>query len=113
MSKAGEIYYDIKIRENGYKSQMNKIDKDMDNFAKKGQKASDNIDKINKKNINVKGLDSSIVKVEQFGNMLEKSGQKLTKAGTAMTVGFTAPIVAGMVKSTKAYLDFDNEVTEV
>ncbi|HAA0222348.1 TPA_asm: phage tail tape measure protein, partial [Listeria monocytogenes] len=39
--------------------------------------------------------------------------QKLTKAGTAMTVGFTAPIVAGMVKSTKAYLDFDNEVTEV
>ncbi|EPN8337492.1 phage tail tape measure protein [Listeria monocytogenes] len=113
MSKAGEIYYDIKIRENGYKSQMNKIDKDMDNFAKKGQKASDNIDKINKKNINVKGLDSSIVKVEQFGNMFEKSGQKLTKAGTAMTVGFTAPIVAGMVKSTKAYLDFDNEVTEV
>ncbi|EAD0387358.1 phage tail tape measure protein [Listeria monocytogenes] len=113
MSKAGEIYYDIKIRENGYKSQMNKIDKDMDNFAKKGQKASDNIDKINKKNINVKGLDSSIVKVEQFGNMLEKSGQKLTKAGTAMTVGFTAPIVAGMIKSTKAYLDFDNEVTEV
>ncbi|ECX5846122.1 phage tail tape measure protein [Listeria monocytogenes] len=113
MSKAGEIYYDIKIRENGYKSQMNKIDKDMDNFAKKGQKASDNIDKINKKNINVKGLDSSIIKVEQFGNMLEKSGQKLTKAGTAMTVGFTAPIVAGMVKSTKAYLDFDNEVTEV
>ncbi|HAO5791881.1 TPA: phage tail tape measure protein [Listeria monocytogenes] len=113
MSKAGEIYYDIKIRENGYKSQMNKIDKDMDKFAKKGQKASDNIDKINKKNINVKGLDSSIVKVEQFGNMLEKSGQKLTKAGTAMTVGFTAPIVAGMVKSTKAYLDFDNEVTEV
>ncbi|HCM4975103.1 TPA: phage tail tape measure protein [Listeria monocytogenes] len=113
MSKAGEIYYDIKIRENGYKSQMNKIDKDMDNFAKKGQKASDNIDKINKKNINVKGLDSSIVKVEQFGNMLEKSGQKLTKAGTAMTVGFTAPIVAGMVKSTKAYIDFDNEVTEV
>ncbi|EAE1988329.1 phage tail tape measure protein [Listeria monocytogenes] len=113
MSKAGEIYYDIKIRENGYKSQMNKIDKDMDNFAKKGQKASDNIDKINKKNINVKGLDSSIVKVEQFGNMLEKSGQKLTKAGTAMTVGFTTPIVAGMVKSTKAYLDFDNEVTEV
>ncbi|EAF8479535.1 phage tail tape measure protein [Listeria monocytogenes] len=113
MSKAGEIYYDIKIRENGYKSQMNKIDKDMDNFAKKGQKASDNIDKINKKNINVKGLDSSIVKVEQFGNMLEKSGKKLTKAGTAMTVGFTAPIVAGMVKSTKAYLDFDNEVTEV
>ncbi|EAE6047083.1 phage tail tape measure protein [Listeria monocytogenes] len=113
MSKAGEIYYDIKIRENGYKSQMNKIDKDMDNFAKKGQKASDNIDKINKKNINVKGLDSSIVKVEQFGNMLEKSGQKLTRAGTAMTVGFTAPIVAGMVKSTKAYLDFDNEVTEV
>ncbi|EAC2634162.1 phage tail tape measure protein [Listeria monocytogenes] len=113
MSKAGEIYYDIKIRENGYKSQMNKIDKDMDNFAKKGQKASDNIDKINKKNINVKGLDSSIAKVEQFGNMLEKSGQKLTKAGTAMTVGFTAPIVAGMVKSTKAYLDFDNEVTEV
>ncbi|EAF5021716.1 phage tail tape measure protein [Listeria monocytogenes] len=113
MSKAGEIYYDIKIRENGYKSQMNKIDKDMDNFAKKGQKASDNIDKINKKNINVKGLDSSIVKVEQFGNMLEKSGQKLTKAGTAMTVGFTAQIVAGMVKSTKAYLDFDNEVTEV
>ncbi|EHT7469192.1 phage tail tape measure protein [Listeria monocytogenes] len=113
MSKAGEIYYDIKIRENGYKSQMNKIDKDMDNFAKKGQKASDNIDKINKKNINVKGLDSSIVKVEQFGNMLEKSGQKLTKAGTAMTVGFMAPIVAGMVKSTKAYLDFDNEVTEV
>ncbi|EDB7673325.1 phage tail tape measure protein, partial [Listeria monocytogenes] len=113
MSKAGEIYYDIKIRENGYKNQMNKIDKDMDNFAKKGQKASDNIDKINKKNINVKGLDSSIVKVEQFGNMLEKSGQKLTKVGTAMTVGFTAPIVAGMVKSTKAYLDFDNEVTEV
>ncbi|HFL0071433.1 TPA: phage tail tape measure protein [Listeria monocytogenes] len=113
MSKAGEIYYDIKIRENGYKSQMNKIDKDMDNFAKKGQKASDNIDKINKKNINVKGLDSSIVKVEQFGNMLEKSGQKLKKAGTAMTVGFTAPIVAGMIKSTKAYLDFDNEVTEV
>ncbi|EAG6315079.1 TPA: phage tail tape measure protein [Listeria monocytogenes] len=113
MSKAGEIYYDIKIRENGYKSQMNKIDKDMDNFAKKGQKASDNIDKINKKNINVKGLDSSIVKVEQFGNMLEKSGQKLTKVGTAMTVGFTAPIVAGMVKSTKAYLDFDNEVTEI
>ncbi|EGU0433401.1 TPA: phage tail tape measure protein [Listeria monocytogenes] len=113
MSKAGEIYYDIKIRENGYKSQMNKIDKDMDNFAKKGQKASDNIDKINKKNINIKGLDSSIVKVEQFGNMLEKSGQKLTKAGTAMTVGFTAPIVAGMIKSTKAYLDFDNEVTEV
>lgn len=113
MSKAGEIYYDIKIRENGYKSQMKKIDKDMDNFAKKGQKASDNIDKINKKNINVKGLDSSIVKVEQFGNMLEKSGQKLTKVGTAMTVGFTAPIVAGMVKSTKAYLDFDNEVTEV
>ncbi|HAO5789924.1 TPA: phage tail tape measure protein [Listeria monocytogenes] len=113
MSKAGEIYYDIKIRENGYKSQMNKIDKDMDNFAKKGQKASDNIDNINKKNINVKGLDSSIVKVEQFGNMLEKSGQKLTKAGTTMTVGFTAPIVAGMVKSTKAYLDFDNEVTEV
>ncbi|HDU0410676.1 TPA: phage tail tape measure protein [Listeria monocytogenes] len=113
MSKAGEIYYDIEIRENGYKSQMNKIDKDMDNFAKKGQKASDNIDKINKKNINVKGLDSSIVKVEQFGNMLEKSGQKLTKAGTAMTVGFTAPIVAGMIKSTKAYLDFDNEVTEV
>ncbi|EJM9195864.1 phage tail tape measure protein [Listeria monocytogenes] len=113
MSKAGEIYYDIKIRENGYKSQMNKIDKDMDNFAKKGQKASDNIDKINKKNINVKGLDSSIIKVEQFGNMLEKSGQKLTKVGTAMTVGFTAPIVAGMVKSTKAYLDFDNEVTEV
>ncbi|EKZ5147576.1 phage tail tape measure protein [Listeria monocytogenes] len=113
MSKAGEIYYDIKIRENGYKSQMNKIDKDMDNFAKKGQKASDNIDKINKKNINIKGLDSSIVKVEQFRNMLEKSGQKLTKAGTAMTVGFTAPIVAGMVKSTKAYLDFDNEVTEV
>ncbi|HCW3353480.1 TPA: phage tail tape measure protein [Listeria monocytogenes] len=113
MSKAGEIYYDIKIRENGYKSQMNKIDKDMDNFAKKGQKASDNIDKINKKNINVKGLDSSIVKVEQFGNMLEKSGKKLTKAGTAITVGFTAPIVAGMVKSTKAYLDFDNEVTEV
>ncbi|RJA32503.1 phage tail tape measure protein [Listeria monocytogenes] len=113
MSKAGEIYYDIKIRENGYKSQMNKIDKDMDNFAKKGQKASENIDKINKKNINVKGLDSSIVKVEQFGNMLEKSGQKLTKAGTAMTVGFTAPIVAGMIKSTKAYLDFDNEVTEV
>ncbi|EAG4664051.1 phage tail tape measure protein [Listeria monocytogenes] len=113
MSKAGEIYYDIEIRENGYKSQMNKIDKDMDNFAKKGQKASDNIDKINKKNINVKGLDSSIVKVEKFGNMLEKSGQKLTKAGTAMTVGFTAPIVAGMVKSTKAYLDFDNEVTEV
>ncbi|HCJ4335041.1 TPA: phage tail tape measure protein [Listeria innocua] len=113
MSKAGEIYYDIKIRENGYKSQMNKIDKDMDNFAKKGQKASDNIDKINKKNINVKGLDSSIIKVEQFGNMLEKSGQKLTKAGTAMTVGFTAPIVAGMIKSTKAYLDFDNEVTEV
>ncbi|EAD6305428.1 phage tail tape measure protein [Listeria monocytogenes] len=113
MSKAGEIYYDIKIRENGYKSQMNKIDKDMDNFAKKGQKASDNIDKINKKNINVKGLDSSIVKVEQFGNMLEKSGQKLTKSGTAMTVGFTAPIVAGMIKSTKAYLDFDNEVTEV
>ncbi|EAC2977386.1 phage tail tape measure protein [Listeria monocytogenes] len=113
MSKAGEIYYDIKIRENGYKSQMNKIDKDMDNFAKKGQKASDNIDKINKKNINVKGLDSSVVKVEQFGNMLEKSGQKLTKAGTAMTVGFTAPIVAGMIKSTKAYLDFDNEVTEV
>ncbi|EAD1146923.1 phage tail tape measure protein [Listeria monocytogenes] len=113
MSKAGEIYYDIKIRENGYKSQMNKIDKDMDNFANKGQKASDNIDKINKKNINVKGLDSSIVKVEQFGNMLEKSGQKLTKVGTAMTVGFTAPIVAGMVKSTKAYLDFDNEVTEV
>ncbi|EAE8701649.1 phage tail tape measure protein [Listeria monocytogenes] len=113
MSKAGEIYYDIKIRENGYKNQMNKIDKDMDNFAKKGQKASDNIDKINKKNINVKGLDSSIVKVEQFGNMLEKSGQKLTKVGTAMTVGFTAPIVAGMVKSTKEYLDFDNEVTEV
>ncbi|EOV8885386.1 phage tail tape measure protein [Listeria innocua] len=113
MSKAGEIYYDIKIRENGYKNQMNKIDKDMDNFAKKGQKASDNIDKINKKNINVKGLDSSIVKVEQFGNMLEKSGKKLTKVGTAMTVGFTAPIVAGMVKSTKAYLDFDNEVTEV
>ncbi|EPP0902229.1 phage tail tape measure protein [Listeria monocytogenes] len=113
MSKAGEIYYDIKIRENGYKNQMNKIDKDMDNFAKKGQKASDNIDKINKKNINVKGLDSSIVKVEQFGNMLGKSGQKLTKVGTAMTVGFTAPIVAGMVKSTKAYLDFDNEVTEV
>ncbi|NVQ30267.1 phage tail tape measure protein [Listeria monocytogenes] len=113
MSKAGEIYYDIKIRENGYKSQMNKIDKDMDNFAKKGQKASDNIDKINKKNINVKGLDSSIVKVEQFGNMLEKSGQKLTKVGTAITVGFTAPIVAGMVKSTKAYLDFDNEVTEI
>ncbi|HAJ9344721.1 TPA: phage tail tape measure protein [Listeria monocytogenes] len=113
MSKAGEIYYDIKIRENGYKNQMNKIDKDMDNFAKKGQKASDNIDKINKKNINVKGLDSSIVKVEQFGNMLEKSGQKLTKVGTAMTVGFTAPIVAGMVKSTKAYLDFDNEVTEI
>ncbi|EAF9222489.1 phage tail tape measure protein [Listeria monocytogenes] len=113
MSKAGEIYYDIKIRENGYKNQMNKIDKDMDNFAKKWQKASDNIDKINKKNINVKGLDSSIVKVEQFGNMLEKSGQKLTKVGTAMTVGFTAPIVAGMVKSTKAYLDFDNEVTEV
>ncbi|EAG6952175.1 phage tail tape measure protein [Listeria monocytogenes] len=113
MSKAGEIYYDIKIRENGYKSQMNKIDKDMDNFAKKGQKASDNIDKINKKNINVKGLDSSIVKVEKFGNMLEKSGQKLTKVGTAMTVGFTAPIVAGMVKSTKAYLDFDNEVTEI
>lgn len=113
MSKAGEIYYDIKIRENGYKSQMNKIDKDMDNFAKKGQKAADNIDKINKKNVNVKGLDSSIVKVEQFGNMLEKSGQKLTKAGTAMTVGFTAPIVAGMIKSTKAYLDFDNEVTEV
>ncbi|EQC0595279.1 phage tail tape measure protein, partial [Listeria monocytogenes] len=113
MSKAGEIYYDIKIRENGYKSQMNKIDKDMDNFAKKGQKAADNIDKINKKNVNVKGLDSSIVKVEKFGNMLEKSGQKLTKAGTAMTVGFTAPIVAGMVKSTKAYLDFDNEVTEV
>ncbi|EMC9181366.1 phage tail tape measure protein [Listeria innocua] len=113
MSKAGEIYYDIKIRENGYKSQMNKIDKDMDNFAKKGQKASDNIDKINKKNINVKGLDSSIVKVEQFGNMLEKSGQKLTKVGTAMTVGFTAPIAAGMIKSTKAYLDFDNEVTEV
>ncbi|PSA60383.1 phage tail tape measure protein, partial [Listeria monocytogenes] len=37
----------------------------------------------------------------------------LTKVGTAMTVGFTAPIVAGMVKSTKAYLDFDNEVTEV
>ncbi|ODG15572.1 phage tail tape measure protein, partial [Listeria monocytogenes] len=37
----------------------------------------------------------------------------LKKAGTAMTVGFTAPIVAGMVKSTKAYLDFDNEVTEV
>ncbi|EIR6844823.1 phage tail tape measure protein [Listeria innocua] len=113
MSKAGEIYYDIKIRENGYKSQMNKIDKDMDNFAKKGQKASDNIDKINKKNINVKGLDSSIVKVEQFGNMLEKSAQKLTKFGTVMTVGFTAPIVAGMVKSTKAYLDFDNEVTEI
>ncbi|EEP9888181.1 phage tail tape measure protein [Listeria monocytogenes] len=113
MSKAGEIYYDIKIRENGYKNQMNKIDKDMDNFSKKGQKASDNIDKINKKNINVKGLDSSIVKVEQFGNMLEKSGQKLTKVGTAMTVGFMAPIVAGMVKSTKAYLDFDNEVTEV
>ncbi|EMC7504170.1 phage tail tape measure protein [Listeria innocua] len=113
MSKAGEIYYDIKIRENGYKSQMNKIDKDMDNFAKKGQKAADNIDKINKKNVNVKGLDSSIVKVEKFGNMLEKSGQKLKKAGTAMTVGFTAPIVAGMVKSTKAYLDFDNEVTEV
>ncbi|HAA2688341.1 TPA_asm: phage tail tape measure protein [Listeria monocytogenes] len=113
MSKAGEIYYDIKIRENGYKSQMNKIDKDMDNFAKKGQKAADNIDKINKKNINVKGLDSSVVKVEQFGNMLEKSAQKLKKAGTAMTVGFTAPIVAGMIKSTKAYLDFDNEVTEV
>ncbi|EMK4065107.1 phage tail tape measure protein [Listeria monocytogenes] len=113
MSKAGEIYYDIEIRENGYKSQMNKIDKDMDNFAKKGQKAADNIDKINKKNINVKGLDSSVVKVEQFGNMLEKSAQKLKKAGTAMTVGFTAPIVAGMVKSTKAYLDFDNEVTEV
>ncbi|MBC2084647.1 phage tail tape measure protein [Listeria marthii] len=113
MSKAGEIYYDIKIHENGYKSQMNKIDKDMDNFAKKGQKASDNIDKINKKNFNVKGLDSSIVKVEKFGNMLEKSGQKLTKAGTAMSVGFTAPIVAGMVKSTKAYLDFDNEVTEI
>ncbi|EAH3744728.1 TPA: phage tail tape measure protein [Listeria monocytogenes] len=113
MSKAGEIYYDIKIRENGYKSQMNKIDKDMDNFAKKGQKAADNIDKINKKNVNVKGLDSSIVKVEKFGNMLEKSAQKLKKAGTAMTVGFTAPIVAGMIKSTKAYLDFDNEVTEV
>ncbi|EAD9174114.1 phage tail tape measure protein [Listeria monocytogenes] len=113
MSKAGEIYYDIEIRENGYKSQMNKIDKDMDNFAKKGQKAADNIDKINKKNINVKGLDSSVVKVEQFGNMLEKSAQKLKKAGTAMTVGFTAPIVAGMIKSTKAYLDFDNEVTEV
>ncbi len=113
MSKAGEIYYDIEIRENGYKSQMNKIDKDMDNFAKKGQKAADNIDKINKKNVNVKGLDSSIVKVEKFGNMLEKSGQKLKKAGTAMTVGFTAPIVAGMIKSTKAYLDFDNEVTEV
>ncbi|EAG3192336.1 phage tail tape measure protein [Listeria monocytogenes] len=113
MSKAGEIYYDIEIRENGYKSQMNKIDKDMDNFAKKGQKAADNIDKINKKNINVKGLDSSVVKVEQFGNMLEKSAQKLKKAGTATTVGFTAPIVAGMIKSTKAYLDFDNEVTEV
>ncbi|WP_072238836.1 phage tail tape measure protein, partial [Listeria monocytogenes] len=106
-------YYDIEIRENGYKNQMHKIEQAMDNFAWIWHKASANIYKLNKKHTNVKGLDSSVVKVEQFGNMLEKSAQKLKKAGTAMTVGFTAPIVAGMIKSTKAYLDFDNEVTEV
>ncbi|MBC1801127.1 phage tail tape measure protein [Listeria booriae] len=113
MSKAGEIYYDIKIRDVGFKKQITDKEKQMENLAKKGQQAADKVGNVGKQKVSISGLDEATKKLENFGNYLDQSGKRITKVGTAMSVGLTLPIVAGLTKSTHAYMEFDEKVTEI
>lgn len=113
MSKAGEIYYDVKIRDVGFKKQITDKEKQMENLAKKGQQAADKVGNVGKQKVSISGIDEATKKLENFGNYLDQSGKRITKVGTAMSVGLTLPIVAGLTKSTHAYMEFDEKVTEI
>lgn len=113
MTKAGEIYYDIKIKDNGFNAQIGRYDKKMENLDKKGQKAADSLSKIGSKPINTSSISAADQKLQALGTRLENTGKRMTSVGKRMSVGFTAPIVAGMAVSTKAYMKFDEKVTEI
>lgn len=113
MTKAGEIYYDIKIKDNGFNAQIGRYDKKMENLDKKGQKAADSLGKIGSKPINTSSISAADQKLQALGTRLENTGKRMTSVGKRMSVGFTAPIVAGMAVSTKAYMKFDEKVTEI
>lgn len=113
MTKAGEIYYDIKIKDNGFNAQIGKYDKKMADLDKKGQKAADSLGKIGSKPINTSSISAADQKLQALGTRLENTGKRMTSVGKRMSVGFTAPIVAGMAVSTKAYMKFDEKVTEI
>lgn len=113
MTKAGEIYYDIKIKDNGFNAQIGRYDKKMENLNKKGQKAADSLGKIGSKPINTSSISVADQKLQALGTRLENTGKRMTSVGKRMSVGFTAPIVAGMAVSTKAYMKFDEKVTEI
>lgn len=113
MTKAGEIYYDIKIKDNGFNAQIGRYEKKMENLDKKGQKAADSLGKIGSKPINTSSISAADQKLQALGTRLENTGKRMTSVGKRMSVGFTAPIVAGMAVSTKAYMKFDEKVTEI
>jgi len=52
-------------------------------------------------------------KLKAFGTVATNAGNKLKGIGKGMTVGVTAPIVAGVAASVKAASDFDNAFTGV
>lgn len=58
-------------------------------------------------------LSDSNNKLLNFGNSMTKSGEKLKSIGKGMTVGVTAPIVAGVAASVKAASEFDSAFTGV
>lgn len=52
-------------------------------------------------------------KLQNFGNSMKTFGGKLNSIGKGMTMGVTAPIVAGVAASVKAANDFDTAFTGV
>ncbi|MBC1521400.1 phage tail tape measure protein [Listeria aquatica] len=113
MTKAGEIYYDIKLKDNGVASKLSNIDRQMQRADKAGQRTARSISQVGNQKISTRNVDVWADRVEKIGSNITNVGHRMTKVGTAMSVGFTLPIVAGLTKATHSYMEFDEQVTEI
>lgn len=53
------------------------------------------------------GLYQTGIKFDEFGQKAQKAGEKLNKIGTTMTIGVTAPLMAGAAYAVKAATDMN------
>jgi len=49
----------------------------------------------------------------ESGKKMETYGQKISSAGTALTLGITAPVIAGFTAATKKASDFQTQIGEI